>query len=146
MSGRATVDISQRIMAPAGSVASYLSDFRNARNWMVGVEEIEDLGGDAYRLHLESPVGRLRPEARVVERSGGRIRWVYTSTVEGGGTVEVRPEGEGCCTVRYTGSFAPEGAVLRRAARLAGMERFARRNGERSLVRLKALMEAGRYR
>lgn len=146
MSGRASVDIRQRIRAPATGVASYISDFRNARNWMVGIEQIEDLGGDAYRLHLESPVGLLKPEARVVERSEGRIRWVYTSTVEGEGAVEVSPEGEGCCTVHYTGSFAPGGAILRRAARLAGMERFARRNGERSLMRLKALMEAGRYR
>ena len=89
MSGRASVDIQQCIRAPAEGVAAYISDFRNARHWMVGVEEIEELGGDAYRLHLESPVGVLKPEARVVERSAGRIRWVYTSTVEGGGTVEV---------------------------------------------------------
>ena len=36
--------------------------------------------------------------------------------------------------------------LLDRAARLAGVERFARKNGERSLARLKHLMEARRYR
>ena len=47
--------------------------------------------------------------------------------------------------VNYKGEFRLRRRLLDRAARLAGVERFARKNGERSLSRLKHLMEARRY-
>lgn len=144
MSG-GSVDIRQRIEAPAGSVAAYIKDFRNARDWMVGVEDVERLAEDVYRLTLETPVGRVEPEVRMLEQEEGRIRWVYTSGIEGEGMVEVSPAGESSCTVSYTGEFHLKRRLLDRVVHLAGAERFARRNGERSLVRLKYLMEARRY-
>ena len=110
----------------------------------IGVENVEPLGEDEYRLKLDTPVGKLEPGVRITERAENNIRWAYTSTVEGGGRVEVEPDGEGCM-IRYTGEFRLKSKILGRAAKLAGMERFARKNGERSLTRLKALMEAGRY-
>jgi hypothetical protein len=58
--------------------------------------------------------------------------------------VEVSPDEDGC-TVNYKGEFHLRRRLLDRAARLAGVERFARKNGERSLSRLKHLMEARRY-
>ena len=48
--------------------------------------------------------------------------------------------------VTYTGEFSLKRRLLDRAARLAGIERFARKNGERSLLRLKHLMEARRLK
>jgi carbon monoxide dehydrogenase subunit G len=141
-----SVAIEQRIEAPASSVASYVGDFRNAKEWMVGVEGVERLGEDSYRLILESPVGKLEPEVRLLEHGEGLIRWTYVSTIEGGGEVTVASVGNGSsCVVSYTGDFRLKGKVLGRAARFVGMERFARRNGERSLLRLKHLMEARRY-
>lgn len=141
---KGSVSIEQPVAAPREKVAEYVSDFRNARSWMVGVESVEPLGEDEYRLKLDTPVGNLEPGVRITERAGNNIRWVYTSTVEGGGEVEVEPDGAGCM-IRYTGEFRLKSKILGRAAKLAGMERFARKNGERSLTRLKALMEAGRY-
>lgn len=141
-----SVSITQRVDAPADSVASYIGDFRHAKEWMVGVESVEALGDDAYRLCLESPVGRVEPEVKVVEHTPRSIRWVYTSTIEGGGRVSVRPsEGGTSCVVSYEGEFSLKGRILGRAARFVGVERFARMNGERSLQRLKHLMEARRY-
>ena len=140
-----TVDIVQRIEAPAEKVARYVGDFRNAREWMVGVEGVEKTGEDAYRLTLETPVGRLRPEILVLQHGPERVRWTYTSTVEGGGEVVVSPGTNGGCTVTYAGKFHLKRRFLDRAARAVGAERFARRNGERSLLRLKSLMEARRY-
>lgn len=137
-----SVRIERHLAAPATYVSRYIGDFRNAREWMVGVEAVERLDGEHYRLHLETPVGRMEPEVRVTERGEGRIRWVYTSVVEGGGEVVVRPDGERGCVVCYSGHFRLRRNLLDRAARLVGAERFARRNGERSLERLKALMEA----
>jgi carbon monoxide dehydrogenase subunit G len=125
-------------------VAAYISDFRNAGDWMVGVEGVESLGDDSYRVKLDSPVGKLEPSVQVTRHGEGSISWVYTSTVEGGGEVEVSSSAGGC-NVLYAGDFRLKRKLLGRAARLAGMEHFARRNGERSLMRLKALMEAGRY-
>ena len=61
MSGKGAVTIEERIAAPAGMVAAFVGDFRNAKQWMVGVEEIEPLGEDLYRLEIESPIGRIRP-------------------------------------------------------------------------------------
>jgi len=146
MSGdRHTVDIEQRIDAPVETVAAYIGDFRNAKEWMVGVESVEKLSEDVFRLRLESPIGKLAPEARVVEHGPRNIRWVYVSTVEGGGAVAVSPEGNGTCVVTYTGDFRLRSKILNRAARAVGMERFARMNGERSLSRLKHLMEARRF-
>lgn len=139
------VAIEQRIEAPADSVASYIGDFRNAKEWMVGVEAVERLSEDTYRLLLESPVGKLEPEAKIAEHGDGLIRWVYTSTIEGSGEVTVVPAGDGSCLVSYTSDFQLKGRFLNRAARFAGIESFARRNGERSLLRLKHLMEARRY-
>ena len=140
-----SVSIEQRVAAPAERVSAYVSDFRNAREWMVGVESVERLGEDAYRLALDSPIGRIKPEVRMVEHTPESIRWVYTSTVEGGGRVEVSPDADGCCLVSYTGEFHLKRKFLDRAARFVGAERFARTNGERSLTRLKYLMETRRY-
>ncbi len=144
--GEGFVAVEQRIDAPATTVGAYVGDFRNAKEWMVGVEGVERLSEDSYRLILESPVGRLESEARVLEHGEGLIRWVYTSTIEGGGELTVIPTENGSsCVVSYTGDFRLKGKILNRAARFVGMERFARKNGERSLLRLKHLMEARRY-
>ncbi len=140
-----SVKVEQRMDAPAEKVAAYIGDFRNAKEWMVGVESIEQFGEDSYRLTLESPIGRIQPEAKIVEHGPHSIAWVYTSMIEGGGRVDVSPETEGC-TVSYTGEFRLKRRLLDRAARFVGVERFARKNGERSLSRLKYLMEARRYR
>ncbi len=140
-----SVNIEQRIAAPPEKVAHYVSDFRNAKEWMVGVESVEPLGEDSYRLALESPIGRIEPEVRVVERSSQSIRWVYTSAIEGGGSMQVSPDADGGCLVSYTGEFHLKRRFMDRAARFVGAERFARTNGERSLTRLKHLMEARRY-
>lgn len=140
-----SVSIEQRIAAPPEEVALYVSDFRNAKEWMVGVESVEPLGEDSYRLALESPVGRIEPEVRIVEHGPKSIRWVYTSAIEGGGRVDVSPDADGGCLVSYTGEFRLKRKFLDRAARFVGVERFARTNGERSLIRLKHLMEARRY-
>ena len=141
-----SVAIEQRVEAPASDVAAYIGDFRNAKEWMVGVEGVERLAEDLYRLLLESPVGKLEPEVRILEHGEGLIRWVYTSAIEGSGEFTVAPAGnDSSCVVSYTGDFRLKGKILNRAARFVGMERFARRNGERSLLRLKHLMEARRY-
>ena len=138
------VNIEQHIDAPAEKVAVYIGDFRNAKEWMVGVESIEQLGERDYRLTLESPIGRIEPGAKIVEHGPHSISWVYTSIIEGGGRVDVSPEKDGC-VVSYTGEFRLKRKLLDRAARFVGVESFARRNGERSLSRLKHLMEARRY-
>jgi carbon monoxide dehydrogenase subunit G len=139
------VSIEQRVAAPAEKVSAYVSDFRNAGEWMVGVENVERLGEDTYRLALDSPIGKIHPEVRIMEQSPDSISWVYTSTVEGGGRVDVSPDAEGGCLVSYNGEFHLKRKLLDRAARFVGVERFARTNGERSLTRLKYLMEARRY-
>ena len=139
-----SISIEQHIDAPPETVASFIGDFRNAKHWMVGVEGVEQLGENSYRLTLDSPIGKLEPEAKVIEHSPHSIRWTYTSTVEGGGRVDVSPGGEAGCVVTYTGEFQLKHKLLHRAARMVGVERFARRNGERSLARLKHLMEARR--
>jgi len=139
-----SVSIEQRIDAPAEKVAAFIRDSRNAKEWMVGIESIEQLGERDYRLTLESPIGRIEPEAEVVEQGPHSISWVYTSTIEGGGRVDVSPEADGC-VVSYNGDFRLKRKLLDRASRLVGVERFAHRNGERSLSRLKHLMEARRY-
>ena len=140
-----SVSIEQRMAAPPEKVADYVSDFRNAKEWMVGVESVEPLGEDSYRLTLESPIGRIRPEVRMVEHGPESISWVFTSSIEGGGRVEVSPDDAGGCLVSYAGEFHLKRKLFDRAAHLIGAERFARTNGERSLSRLKYLMEAGRY-
>jgi carbon monoxide dehydrogenase subunit G len=139
------VSIEQRMAAPAEKVSDYISDFRNAREWMVGVESVERLGEDTYRLVLESPIGKIRPEVRIIEQGPDSISWVYASTIDGGGRMEVSPDNGGGCLVSYTGEFHLKRKLFDRAARLIGAEKFARTNGERSLSRLKYLMEAGRY-
>jgi carbon monoxide dehydrogenase subunit G len=145
-SGRGgSVSIEQRMAAPAEKVSGYISDFRNAREWMFGVESVERLGEDSYRLVLESPIGRIEPEVRMIERGLESIRWVYTTSIEGGGRMEVSPDDGGGCVVSYTGEFHLKRKLFDRAARLVGAEKFARANGERSLSRLKYLMEARRY-
>jgi uncharacterized membrane protein len=140
-----SVKIEQRIDAPADKVSAYIGEFRNAKEWMVGVESVQKLGEDSYRLKLESPIGKIEPETKIVEHGPNSISWVYTSTIEGGGRVDVSPDADGC-VVTYTGEFLLKRRLLDRAARLVGVERFARKNGERSLLRLKHLMEARRYR
>lgn len=139
-----SVRIEQRVAAPPEKVSAYVSDFRNAREWMVGVEKVHRLGEDEYSLTLDSPIGKIEPGVRIVEQSPESVSWVYTSTIEGGGRVDVSPE-PGGCLVSYTGEFHLKRRFLDRAARFVGAERFARTNGERSLSRLKYLMEAGRY-
>ena len=144
--GEGSVAIQQCIEAPASSVAAYIGDFRNAKEWMVGIEGVERLSEDTYRLMLESPVGKLEPEVRILEHGEGLIHWVYTSAIEGDGEITVAPLGNGhSCVVSYTGDFRLKSKVLNRAARFVGIERFARRNGERSLLRLKHLMEVRHY-
>ena len=139
-----SVRIEQRVAAPPEAVSAYVSDFRHAREWMVGVENVERLGENDYRLTIDSPIGKIEPEVRIVEQSPESISWVYTSTIDGGGRVEVSPDARGCL-VSYAGDFHLKHRLLDRAARFVGVERFARTNGERSLARLKYLMEAGRY-
>ena len=140
-----SVSIEQWMAAPAEKVSDYISDFRNSREWMVGVESVERLGEDSYRLVLESPIGKIRPEVRIIEQGPESISWVYTSTIDGGGRLEVSPDARGGCLVSYTGEFHLKRKLFDRAARLIGAEKFARTNGERSLSRLKNLMEARRY-
>jgi carbon monoxide dehydrogenase subunit G len=140
-----SVSIEQRMAAPAEKVSGYISDFRNAKEWMVGVKSVERLGEDSYRLALESPIGKLEPEVRIIEQGPESISWVYTSSIEGGGRMDVSPDTGGGCVVSYTGEFHLKRKLFDRAARLVGAERFARTNGERSLARLKYLMEARRY-
>ncbi|HKH11982.1 MAG TPA: SRPBCC family protein [Rubrobacter sp.] len=144
MSGKGSVAIEERIAAPPEMVAAFVGDFRNAKRWMVGVEGIEPLGNDAYKLEIESPVGKIHPEVRVLEHSPTTVRWVYDTAVEGGGRVDVVPDADGGCLVSYEGEFHLKSGLLDRAARLVGAERFARNNGERSLAHLKHLMEAHR--
>jgi uncharacterized membrane protein len=142
-----SVAIEQQVDAPARDVAAYIVDFRNAKEWMVGVEGVERLDEDSYRLMLESPVGKLEPEAKILEHGVSVIRWVYTSVIEGSGEVTVNPSATdgSSCVVSYTSEFRLRSKILNRAARFVGLEHFARRNGERSLLRLKHLMEARRY-
>jgi carbon monoxide dehydrogenase subunit G len=135
--------IEQRIDAPPEKVAAYIGDFENAKEWMVGVDSVQKTAEDSYRLTLESPVGKIEPEATI--HTPTSIRWIYTSTVEGGGRVDVAPKADDACLVTYTGEFRFRRGLLDRAARMVGIERFARRNGERSLARLKHLMEARRF-
>lgn len=140
-----SLTIEERIYAPIDQVAAFIGDFRNAKEWMVGVEGVEQLGEDRYRLTLDSPIGTLEPEAKILEHGPRNIQWVYDSVIDGGGRVDVSPEAEGC-VVTYSGEFRLRRKLLNRAARLAGIESFARKNGERSLSRLKHLMEARRHR
>ena len=140
-----SVSLERHIDAPPETVAAFIGDFRNAKEWMVGVEDVEQLGENSYRLTLDSPIGKLEPEAEVVEHGPHSIRWTYTSTIEGGGRVDVSPGGNGGCVVSYSGEFRLKRKLLDRAARMVGAARFAHRNGERSLSRLKHLMEARRY-
>lgn len=140
-----TVKIQKRIDAPAALVADYMGDFRHAKEWMVGVEDVKSLQEDKYRLKLDTPIGKLEPEVTVNEHSPARVNWSYSSTVEGGGLVEISPDGTGGSIVTYIGEFRLKQRLLGRVAKAAGMDHFARRNGERSLERLKYLMEARRY-
>ncbi len=139
--------IEERIDAPAGTVAAYIGDFRNAKEWMVGVEEVQHLRDETYKLRLESPVGVLEPTVHVTRRDGKEIHWSYASAMEGDGRVSIVPDGASgsSCLVSYKGQFQLRGRFAGRMSRLVGMQRFARKNGERSLSRLKALMEARRY-
>ncbi len=145
--GGGSVAIEQRIDAPSKDVAAYIGDFSNAKEWMVGVESVERLDEDSYRLLLESPVGKLEPEAKILERDASVIRWAYTLVIEGSGEVTVNPSAPdgSSCVVSYTSDFRLRSKMLNRAARFVGVEHFARKNGERSLLRLKHLMEARRY-
>lgn len=144
MTEKGSVSIEQRIEAPARSVAAYIGDFQHAEEWMVGVESVEKLGEDEYKLEIETPVGRIKPGVRMLEHDSERIRWVYTSAIEGGGLVRVMPAGNGSCVVSYDGDFQLKQRLLGRVAKAVGSG-FTRRNGERSLARLKHLMEAHRY-
>jgi len=145
--GEGSVVIEQRVDAPARDVAAYIGDLRNAKEWMVGVEGVERLDEDLYRLMLESPVGKLEPEAKILEHGDSVIRWIYTSIIDGSGEVTVNPSTPdgSSCVVSYTSEFRLRSKILNRAARFVGLEHFARKNGERSLLRLKHLMEARRY-
>ncbi len=138
------VEIREHIRAPADSVAAYIGDFRHAEDWMVGVEGVERLDEDEYLLEIETPVGRIKPRVRMLEHSSERIRWTYATAIEGGGRVEVAPSGNGDCVVSYSGDFQLKQRLLGRVAKTLGSG-FARKNGGRSLARLKYLMEARRY-
>lgn len=138
---KVSVDVESSIEAPASRVSRYLSDFENAREWMVGIEHISRTSEAGYRLVIDTPIGRLHPEADVVETRPDFIRWVYTSAVAGEGAVNVMETDFGC-TVRYRGNFEVRGRILGRAAKAVGMEGFARKQGARSLERLRHLMEA----
>ena len=144
MTEKDSVEIREQIWAPAESVAAYIGDFRHAEDWMVGVESVEKLGEDEYQLEIETPVGRIKPEVRMLEHDSRRIRWIYVSAIEGGGLVEVMPDRNGSCVVSYSGDFQLKQRLLGRVAKALGSG-FARKNGERSLERLKHLMEAHRY-
>ena len=127
------VAIEQGIDAPASVVVAYIRDFRNAKEWMVGVDGVEHLDEDSYRLMLESPVGRLEPEVRILENDHGVIRWVYTSTIEGGGDN---------MTITYSTGGAGGGSsvLLSQPGRLAG---FAGGHGDGQLVEYLAPAPAG---
>lgn len=144
MTEKDSVKIEQWIEAPAHSVAAYIGDFRHAKDWMVGVERVNQLGEDEYQLDIETPIGHIQPGVRMLEHNSERIRWIYTSAIEGGGIVEVSPDGNGSCVVSYEGDFELKQGLLGRVAKAVSAG-FARRNGERSLERLKYLMEAHRY-
>jgi uncharacterized membrane protein len=143
--GDGSVRIEKHIDAPAPLISAYMGDFRHAKEWMVGVEDVESIQKDVYRLKLNTPVGKLEPEATVNEHSPERVSWSYNSTVEGGGLVEISPDGTGGSIVTYSGEFRLKRRLLGRVAKAAGLDHFVRRNGERSLERLKYLMEARRY-
>ena len=103
------------------------------------------LGEDTYRLTLESPIGKIRPEVRIVEQRPGEHQlglYLDNRWRRPGRRLTRR---RGGCVVSYTGEFHLKRKLLDRAARLVGAEQFARTNGERSLSRLKYLMEARRY-
>ena len=107
-------------------------------------QDIKKLGKNKYRITLQKHINKLEQKAKVVKHGPHSIHWIYTSTIEGGGRVDVSPSGGAGCVVSYTGEFRLKRKLLDRAARMVGMERFAHRNGERSLARLKHLMEARR--
>ncbi|CAN5524137.1 hypothetical protein BH24ACT22_BH24ACT22_19120 [soil metagenome] len=144
MTEKSSVQMKERIEAPAERVAAYIGDFRHAKDWMVGVESVEQLDEDEYLLEVETPVGRIKPDVRTLEHDSANIRWIYTSAINGGGLVEVAPAENGSCIVSYTGDFQLKQRLLGRVSKALGSG-FARRNGERSLARLKYLMEAHRY-
>lgn len=144
MTEKGSVAIKERIEAPAERVAAYIGDFRHAKDWMVGVESVEQLGEDEYRLEVDTPVGKIKPAVRMLEHNSEKIQWVYDSAIKGGGLVEVAPAGNGSCVVSYTGDFQLKQRLLGRVSKVLGSG-FALRNGERSLERLKYLMEAHRY-
>ena len=68
-----SVRLEQSIEAPAEKVAAYVADFRNSKNWMVGVESVEPLGEDSYRVKLDTPVGKLEPGVRITGRGDRNI-------------------------------------------------------------------------
>jgi len=94
-----------------------------------------------------SPPGNLEPEAQILAPAARVVRRAYTSVIEGSGVVVVNPSAPdgSSCVVSYTSEFHMRSKILNRAARFVGLEHFARKNGERSLLRLKHLMEARRY-
>ena len=98
---------------------------------MVGVEAVEMLGEDRYRLTLDSPIGRLEPEATVVEHGARTIRWVYASVLEGGGRVEVSPDEDGC-TITRASSTSGAGSSTGRPASPASSASPARTGNARS--------------
>jgi len=140
------VTVAQRVEAPASEVVAYVEDFGNAPEWMVGVSGVERLSEDRYRFALDGPAGRMQPEVRVLEHTEERFRWEYVSGVEGGGEVTVAPTEDApdsSCIVVYAGEFRL-GGRLSGAARFMGLDKFARKMGERSLDQLKEIMEEGR--
>ena len=97
-----SLDIDQRIYAPAEEVATFIGDFRNAKEWMVGVEAVERLGEDRFRLTLERPDRETgyrgqRRRARPAHHTLG-----LRHDDEGGGQVDVRR--------RLTAASSPTGA------------------------------------
>ena len=62
-----SVRVERHVLVPAARVSGYVLDFENAREWMVGVENVRRTAEDAYRLAIDTPIGLLEPAATVVE-------------------------------------------------------------------------------
>ena len=138
------VKIEQRIEAPADMVAGYISDFRNAKEWMVGVESVVPLGDDSYRLALDSPIGRIETRGKDRRARPGEHHLGLHLDHRGRRSGRRRARRKRGLRRLLHRRVPPQAQLLDKAARFVGAERFARSNGERSLSRLKHLMEARR--
>ena len=119
-----SVSIEQRVAAPAEKVSAYISDFRNAREWMVGVENVERLGED------DLPPGPRQPHRQ--DRARGADNGAEPREHKLGLHLHHRRRGpggrlarrRGGCLVSYTGEFHLKRRLLDRAARFVGAEKL----------------------